>query len=205
MYISLGSDCVTKKRIEEIKFDGEKQKSNIFDWVLIDLKAINFILKHGIHVFNTDNWYVVCKRTQDDKYIIRNKLCYFVSLHDADSNLSEEEAILKISEMYVRRFNRLIEILRSDEEIQFVGTYDKLNPIQEGDMVITILDIENFIKNINMYRENNFNILLILSDYSHLILPNALPLNVKIINSNEYILKDWYRFHFDWNQIMEKI
>ena len=44
MFISLGNTCATRHHIDI--FNGYKSKTNIFDWVLVNIEAICIILKN---------------------------------------------------------------------------------------------------------------------------------------------------------------
>lgn len=206
MYISIGSDCVTKTRIEEMKYNKEKQESNLFDWVLSDLESVNYILKSGVKgdTFNIKNWEVLTK-TIDDKWAVKNKYCYFISLHDASSSLTYNEAFHIVSDKFIRRLQRFYEKIVTEENIHFIGVFDKSNPIHTGKNTITTDTLTEFINIVKQYRASKpFTVTVIVEDTCN-IDAGVLPNYVKVIDSNAHYVKDWYRFFLNWNDIMSNV
>lgn len=206
MYISLGSDCCIKKRMEEFILK-EKEISHMFDWVLSDFKAVIKVLKSDTSIMNEENFSILTK-TIDEKYAIQNKNCYFISLHDAPITVSEEEGIRMVSEKYKRRMERFIEYIKCpDNEITFVGIYDDHNPIQNGNMTITDEDIHEFFEQLHRICPlHNHKLTLVLKDISKLKECMKYKNKVTIIDSEKFInmdiyTRDWYRFFLDWNAI----
>ena len=205
--VSLGSDCVAKRRLEEHIFK-EKLQSELFDWVLSDLYTVcqimeNYIIKRPI--FLPEKFQILTK-TVDDKFAVSHTEFNFVSLHDAPIELGDVKAIHDVSSKYQRRLDRFInEILMSKEKVIFIGVYDKSNPIQYGNMVVDNTLIERFFRMIHTINPlNNHELFLVLDSASNVTLDSP---RLRIIKSEEYINmidyeKDWYRFYFNWDKIV---
>lgn len=212
MYVSLGSDCAVKKRLEEIIYD-EKQISHIFDWVLSDFNAVCHILERSIDnetdLFNVDKLTVITK-TIENKYAVQHNDCYFISLHDAPCELSEEEAKKIVCEKYNRRLKRFIDVLKDPKsDLTFIGLYDKYNPIQNGNMKIHDKDINRFFRAVNKLAPYNTHKLVIITDNeTNLTQSKQFTNRIKIIDSKQFInmkdyVTDWYRFFLDWKKMFE--
>ena len=205
MYISIGSDCVTKTRIEELKYDGKKQESNLFDWVLSDLDTVNYILKQGPNssIFDITNWEILTK-TIDDKWAIKNKSCYFISLHDTSSNLTHNEAFHIVSDKYKRRLLRFFDRVTLEEELHFIGVFDKSNPIHTGNNILSSTSIAEFQQIIANLRTTKLpaKSTFVIDDLSQI---QYIPDNANIIDSNTHYLKDWFRFFLDWKNMLSNI
>lgn len=210
MIISLGSDCVAKKRLEEFYYK-EKTQSNLFDWVLSDLETVcqvleDYILKKDI--FTPKNFEILTK-TIDEKYAIAHKHMNFISLHDAPVTLSEKEAIQTVCDKYTRRLSRFIdEIINSERQLCFMGVYDESNPIQKGVMKVDDVTILRFFRMLHTINPLNSHKLVLIVD-SNTVLSTKSD-RVIVIDSDNYINmssyeKDWYRFYFDWDSIFNAI
>jgi hypothetical protein len=214
MYVSLGSDCAVKKRLDEL-FYHEKQVSQIFDWVLSDFNAVCYILErcveHEPDIFNVDKLTVITK-TIEDKYAVQHNDCYFISLHDASCDLSEDDAKKLVSDMYNRRLKRFLEYIRDPKnDLVFVGLYDKYNPIQNGNMKIHDKDVTRFFKAVNKLCPYNTHKLVIITDNdSHLSFSKSFTNRISVIDSRQFInmkdyVSDWYRFFLDWKAMFEQV
>lgn len=215
MLVSLGSDCVVKKRLEEFLFKEEKQISHLFDWVLSDFNAVCYILErileNDFDFFNTNKLSIITK-TIENKYAVKHDDCYFISLHDASCELSENEAKKIVCEKFNRRFKRFFDYIKDPKnEITFIGLYDKYNPIQNGNMKIHDKDILRFFNNLNKINPFNTHKLIIITDNDENLNQSKVFTNkVKIIDSKKFInmkeyVQDWYRFFLDWKNIIKEI
>lgn len=214
MYISLGSDCASKKRMDEYIFKENKQITHAFDWVLSDFNAICYLLEQGIEdkdMFNTNKLSIITK-TYDNKYAIKHNDCYFISLHDASCDLSEEDALKLVCEKYNRRLVRFLEYIKNPEhDIVFVGLYDNYNPIQNGNMKIHDKDVLRFYKILNQIAPfNTHKLVLITSDTKNLQNSIKYSKRVQVLDSKNFInmkdyIADWYRFFLDWQEIFDSI
>ena len=206
MFVSLGSDCVVKKRLEEYCY-GTKQVSHMFDWVLSDLNAVCYMLKNIDKI--VESQFEIVTKTVEGYYVIRHKLCYFVSLHDAEVTLGEDVAICEVVQKYSRRIDRLIDCIKNDR-ITFIGIFDSYNPIHEGNRSLQVEDVLNFFRTINDINPLNDHSLCLLTDT-----PNGINIlndykRVTIVDIKEYLdinkeTKDWYRFFLDWNGLFRRI
>lgn len=214
MYVSLGSDCAVKKRLEEIIYD-EKQISHIFDWVLSDFNAVCYILERCIEndtdLFNVDKLTVITK-TIENKYAVQHNDCYFISLHDASCEHSEEEAKKIVRDKYNRRLQRFLDFIRDPKsDLTFIGLYDKYNPIQNGNMKIHDKDITRFFRALNKLAPYNTHKLVIITDNeTNLSQSKQFTNRIKIIDSKQFInmkeyVTDWYRFFLDWRAMLDQI
>lgn len=209
MIVSIGSDCVVKKRLEEFVYD-DKQISNIFDWVLSDLNAVCHIIEQYINFnqFFTVEKLSIITKTIENKYAVKHNDCYFISLHDASCELSEIEAKNLIVEKYNRRLQRFVDVIKDpNNEITFLGLYDKYNPIQNGNMKIHDNDIMRFFKIINKLCPMNTHKLIIFTDDDTCLSDSKRFKNrITIVNSKKFInmkdyVSDWYRFFLNWNDM----
>ena len=204
MYISLGSDCVIKKRMEEYYYH-EKQMSQMFDWVLSDILAVSYILKNPEKI--SEEYFEIITKTIEGFYVIKHKLCYFISLHDAPISLTEYEAKKSVVAKYKRRLKRLIDLICT-RDLNFIVNYDRFNPIYEGKYMIETKDVIEFFKVLNGINPLHCHTLCIITDS-----PEKLSLNtnrIRVIDSKEFLdvetmTNDWYRFFFDWENIIKKI
>jgi hypothetical protein len=210
MIISLGSDCVAKKRLEEFYYN-EKTQSNLFDWVLSDLTTVCQVLEDHIlkkSIFIPKNFEILTK-TIDEKYAVSHKHMNFVSLHDAPITLSEDEAIQTVCNKYTRRLNRFItDVINCESPICFLGVYDNSNPIQTGKMYVDDTTILRFFRMLHTINPLNSHKLILVVDSKTKLLTRSK--RVKVINSDEFVNmksyeKDWYRFYFDWEKIFDLI
>jgi len=216
MIISLGSDCVVKKRLEEIIWNNNTQISNIFDWVLSDLNAICHILE-SFHYNPSSPFFIpdklsIITKTIENKYAVKHNDCYFISLHDASCDLSYSDAKLLICDKYNRRLKRFIDLISDvQNQISFVALYDKYNPIQNGVMKIDDTIIFRFFTILSKFNPlNTHKILLLTDDTSNLINSFKYIHRITIINVKQYIIlndfvSDWYRFFLDWNKMFSDL
>tara|TARA_B100001996_G_scaffold381171_1_gene370063 strand:- start:862 stop:1509 length:648 start_codon:yes stop_codon:yes gene_type:complete len=209
LIVSVGSDCATKKRVEEHHYK-KSTVSHMFDWVLSDFDSVSQIFENSIinfDTFSSENFQIMTK-TQENKYAISHKFLNFVSLHDASIELSENDAIKVVSDKYKRRLKRFIELIKNNDEIFFIGTFDNYNPIQYGNMEITNKSIERFFRMIHTFNPlNNHKLIIISNNTSNISITNP---RLLVINSNDYITMksfeiDWYRFFLDWDEIFKRV
>lgn len=214
MYISLGSDCASKKRMEEYLFKENKQITHIFDWILSDFNAVCYILEQGLYdndMFNVNKLSIITK-TYDNKYAIKHNDCYFISLHDASCDLKEEDALKLVNEKYNRRLARFFEYIKNPEnDIVFIGLYDNHNPIQNGNMKIHDKDVQRFYKILNQIAPfNTHKLVLITNETKNLQSSTKYNKRIQVIDSKNFInmkeyIADWYRFFIDWQLLFSEI
>ena len=205
MYISIGSDCVIKKRLEEFYY-GTKQVSHMFDWVLSDMNAVSYLLRNS-ECIKDENFEIITK-TVEGYYVVKHKYCYFVSLHDADVRWGEDSAIYEVVQKYSRRINRLKECIKNDI-ITFIGIYDDYNPIHEGNMKPSVEDVMDFFRTLNDINPLNSHSLVLLTNNTNELKDLNDSHRVHIVNTDDYLdtqkeTKDWYRFFLDWKGIFKR-
>ena len=209
LIVSVGSDCATKKRLEEHHYK-TSTISHLFDWILSDFDSVSQIFENSIINFDTfsSNNFQVMTKTQDTHYAISHKFLNFISLHDASTELTETNALKLVSEKYKRRLERFISLIKTNEQIYFIGTFDKYNPIQQGKMEITDKSIERFFRMIHTISPlNNHKLIILTNNLSQITISNT---RLLIINTDDYISMDsfeidWYRFFLDWDNMFKRI
>ena len=204
MYVSLGSDCVIKKRLEEYCI-GPNQISHIFDWVLSDLTAVCFMLKNPDTI--SEDKFDIITRTNEGFYVIKHKECYFVSLHDAPVTLSEYDAKMLVVDKYKRRLKRMTDLIQKCT-IEFITINDRFNPIYDGKKSIDTDDICKFFGVINEINPFNEHQITVITDSPENI--EIISSRVKVIDSKEFLdletmTTDWYRFFLNWEEIFTQI
>lgn len=133
--ISLGNACKVRESID--RFNGVRQETNIFDWVLSDFSSVVTIFQA---ISNN------CEKTIFDQHLFKNegshptynnhvclshKFIYFKSLHDVENN--EENFNVNLQEFikkYLRRSERLRNLIKSSTEkinfLYFVGSKEQI-------------------------------------------------------------------------------
>lgn len=182
MFVSLGGSCSVAYQLQE---HNQRECAFPFDWVRVDdLNMITEIINNNFEGFITS----VEKITESDKFplsyddnfpdktsdktsdkksiIMKNK--YGVKFyHDFESITIEE--ICQINQKYQRRINRMIELIKSNNEICFVRDEIKPQKITEDKIkrfIETIKSINNeckfkFILICHNPQNNNYDILRI--------------------------------------------
>jgi hypothetical protein len=119
-YISIGNACSVKYNID--KYRG-KSETLFFDWLMTSMDSvieilncnnINNILYSDNIVRDSDNPYH-CNNSR----IIIKSLNYCVSIHDLSKNYTDDD-FLNFIDKYSRRFERIIEYIKSNEQICFI-------------------------------------------------------------------------------------
>jgi len=208
LFISLGCDCCVKTRINEYFYKDKKVESQFFDWILSDFHTVLTVLKsilNNTKVIENENFIFSGNATDTGNHIINLKNMYFTSIHDIKSKMDIPSGKQQIHDKYVRRFNRLKTILENESGyVYFICNIDNENPIQFGNMNITINDLETF-----KYLVEQINDKLLFKLF--VITPNLTEEEydkIIIINPTKTTKdhpKDWYRWYYDWGKIMEKI
>ena len=142
-YISIGSSCSVKYNIYKYRDKGE---TLFFDWLVTSMKSIIDIL--GCDDINNILYFDNIIRDINEPYsgenskIIIKSLDLCFSIHDLPINYTDND-ILDFIDKYKRRFNRIIEYIKSNKKICFVR-YDS----------ISNLEIDNFIETITKINPN---------------------------------------------------
>ena len=140
-FISLGKRCNVKFQLDKHTI---KKETLLFDWFTTDFDSINYFFenyKHIEKILHFENLKQCKKNPWHNEYTPRMILTKFPakceSIHDIHKKKFTINDIKKCSEKYVRRSNRIINHIKSNEQIIFVR-FGELNQNQ----------IKIFIKNI---------------------------------------------------------
>ena len=192
-YISIGGNCSVKYNINKYK---DKCETLFFDWLLtsmnsvIDILAsdnINTILYFDNIIRDTSNPY------NNNSRIIIKSLDLCCSMHDLPISYTNND-ILNFIDKYTKRFNCIIEYIKSNEKIcfirngfvsnseidKFIETIKKINPNCDFTLVV----IHNN-KNTTLLKKN------------HLLFIN-LDVDVPVEN-------DWKQQFLNWENIFSVI
>ena len=204
--ISLGGACVTKFQITNYKINNfiDNKETNLFDWVISIFQNILDILSTDNinNIFNIDN--IIHYELNGDQCRIGFKpLDYFLSIHDLSNSYTDSD-LHEFIDKYKRRYERMINIIKNDNNIIFLRF--------DNDDLISIEDYLNF-KNIIQNINPNCKFCFI-----NLIINLPFENNINIINENFYKinLKNYLIFEkvditggsfncFDWTKIFNDI
>jgi hypothetical protein len=156
-FISIGPHCCPRMRIDYIKNKNGIyiKETNFFDYLMVNINSIK-------QIFNTNNIETYINReniniygfNQDNLYI-ELKNIELKSIHDVINDIDENNKELNIHEQfiekYIRRYNRLIELVNNNQKICFIyqthiphEDYDELNSILKTKFVNTEIIIISF-------------------------------------------------------------
>ena len=136
--ISLGGACVTKFQITNYKINNfiDNKETNLFDWVISIFQNILDILSTDNinNIFNIDN--IIHYELNGDQCRIGFKpLDYFLSIHDLSNSYTDSD-LHEFIDKYKRRYERMINIIKNDNNIIFLRF--------DNDDLISIEDYLNF-------------------------------------------------------------
>ena len=190
-YISIGNACNIKYQIDKYK---GKRETLFFDWLTTDMNTIIEILKcdNIDKILNINNLLIDSEICIDQKYVkcIIKSLSQFVSYHDIIKNYNNND-INNFIDKYKRRFNRIIEYIKSRELLYFI----RFNNITENEKNLFFETIYKINPNCNFYLiiiNNTKNIENIFKD------KNYIEISPKILSN---IKRDWTTSHINWKQI----
>jgi len=204
--ISLGGACVTKFQITNYKNinNMNDKETNLFDWVISIFQNILDILSTDNinNIFNIDN--IIHYELNGEECRIGFKpLDYFLSIHYLPNSYTDSD-LHEFINKYKRRYERMINIIKNDNNIIFLR-FDNDDLINIEDY----LQFKNIIQNINPNCKFCF---------INLIINLQLEDNINIINENYYKinLKNYLIFKevditggsfncFDWKTIFNDI
>ena len=190
--VSFGSECDIKYQIN--KYLNLTKETEFFDWLISDIDSVCDILSKDINTILTfPNIQLIGYKNINS--IIKFKNCTkLVSMHDVPIKYSFNDInnfILK----YKRRYNRLIELIKSNNKTYIIR---RDNPLDNK--------ITKFINIININNPNN-NITLILLR-NDIIDHYIFSKRVICINFNKFKLNknnDWQRNNYAWNLLFDFI
>jgi hypothetical protein len=206
-YISLGRHCDVAFNIK--KHTQFNEPTHFFDLLRTDFKCVLYILnlKNIESLFNIENINIdkiTYKLDNDIRITLKsfeNDKLTCMSHHDVCIDNYNEDCIIQFIEKYKRRFNRLIDLINSNNEIIFIYrvTENAFNEQTDTELFInTILSInKNAIFCLVLLVENDDNFLVVSEK-------NYLKINIKgLIDTN--ISQTWMMEHVDWSRLFNII
>lgn len=209
-FISLGRHCDVAFNIK--KYTNNDNPTHFFDWVRTDFKCVLFILKltNFRSLFNIRNF-----KIDKQSYAHDNQICITLKNFERDNltmlfhhdiPLKDYSVVEMCSESqnfitkYHRRYDRLIELIKSDKKIIFIHRatiqFDYEN------------DIECFHKKLRNINKDIIFCLVILieEEENEIFIKNEKYLKINLsyfINKN--IEFSWERLDVDWKSVFELI
>ena len=194
IYISIGNGCSVKYQINKNK---HVLHTLFFDWLITSMKSVIEILNcddiNNILYFNniirdTNNPFI---GTTNSRIIIKSlDLC--VSIHDISYDFTDND-IYNFINKYKRRFNRIIQYIKSNIKIYFVRVDNDIDNNTLQQFIKTILNINpncNFSLIIIDNNKTNNNSIL---KYEHCLYMK--------LNIDNPILSDWTLEYLNWSKI----
>ncbi len=190
--VSFGSECDIKYQIN--KYLNLNKETEFFDWLISDIDSVCDILSKNINTILTfPNIQLIGYKNTNS--IVKFKNCTkLVSMHDVPIKYSFNDIndfILK----YKRRYNRLIELIKSNNKTYIIRRDNLLD-----DKITKFINIINIIN-----PNNNITLILLRSDIiDHYIFSKR----VICINFNKFKLNknnDWQRNNYAWNLLFDFI
>jgi hypothetical protein len=193
--ISIGSECNVKYQIE--KHIG-KVETLFFDWLMTDIASVIKLLKcesiDDILIVDSIKVDPVTPIVDSNSRILITSLPNCISIHDIPINPSHKD-IIDFIDKYKRRYQRIIDIINSNEPIYFI----RHNRIDEKSKQIFIQTI----KNIN--KKCNFKLITIKDSqpsnrtiYSN----NIIEIDITTIPP---LIKDWTTDWLNWKSFFDII
>lgn len=182
MFISLsssysGNACAIKQSI--VKYTKNSNETQFFDWLVTSMKSVNQILENTPIIFESTYIYPNISNNTSIKF---KNFDLLTSHHDICK--FNDNSINEITEKYTRRYERLINTIKEQQNIYFIRYCKNSNNIEEEEII-------KFHKNINNINPNLIFKFILISDYNDLIIPNSLlECNFIYINLNNYINQD---------------
>lgn len=187
-YISIGFKCSVKYNID--KYRG-KSKTLFFDWLMTTMDSVIELLKCN----NIKDILYIDNLVKDHSFIGKKtckikiqSLDFCYSIHDMPKYYKKND-IINFIEKYTRRFNRIIQYIKSNEKLCFIR-YGKISNNQVDQFI-------NIIKKINP--KCNFTLIVItnkeninLVEKKHLL---TIPLHIDIPKNG-----DWKLQYLNWDK-----
>jgi len=209
-FISLGRKCDTKFNIN--KYINQDFLTLFFDWLRSDFKCVLYILnlKNIYDILNIDNFTIdkdifahLNHLTITFKNFEKENLT-LIFHHDIELTdyYNDEELNNKLFwfiDRYKRRFDRLIELIKSDKKLCFI--------YKNSDNIIDFeTDIDEFEKVLKTINENVNYLLVILVEteekYQFIKYENYLKINLsKFIQEGKIDYSDYTLSHIEWEKI----
>ena len=197
VYISIGSACNVKYQIDKHK---HKLETLFFDWLMTSMNSVIEILScndiYSILYFDNIIRDINYPYHSNNSQIIIKSLNRCVSIHDISRNFTDKD-IFEFIDKYKRRFDRIIQYIKSKEKIYFIR-YGSVDTNDREKFIETILKINpncNFALIIidNIYNANDTNNTNNILKYEHC-------LYIKL-NINKPQNSDWHTDYLNWTKI----
>lgn len=183
MFVSLSSSyasnaCAIRQSI--INYTKSNDATLFFDWLVVSMKSINQILENMPILFESTYVYRSAKNTTSIKF---KNFDLLTSHHDIHK--FNETSIQEITLKYTRRYERLINTIKTEKKIFFIRYCKNLNDLQEDEIL-------RFYTNISRLNPSLVFKFVLISDFDDLLIPASLTSNPDFlyINLNKYIDDD---------------
>lgn len=119
VFISLGTSCKVRESID--RYNGFRNETNFFDWVLSNFTTVLFVIQNIDHpeMFLTANKFIKNSPSSNNPthYIANHVQLYFSSLHDFPVSIEYNDYMIPFLEKYKRRLLRLKNIIMNNNDI----------------------------------------------------------------------------------------
>jgi len=196
MFISLsssyaGNACAVHESITN--YTSTSNKTLFFDWLVTSMKSVNQILENTPIIFETESIRPNTLNTTSINFKNFDLLISHHDIHDFNDN-----SISEITNKYIRRYERLINTIKEQKNINFIRYCKNQENLEET-------EIYTFYKNIKNINPNLLFNFILISDDNDLIIPNnLLQDNFIYINLNNYVDHDIVNETNDYYKIIKK-
>lgn len=192
VYISIGNACNVKYQIDKHK---NKIETLFFDWLMTSMNSVIEILScndiNKILYFDNIIRNINTPFNSDKSCIIIKSLDFCESIHDVSREFTDND-ILEFINKYKRRFNRIIEYIKSDEKIYFIRN-GGIDDYSRQKFIETIFKINPNCNFVLIVIDNNSE-----NDISNIKYDHCLYIN---LNFDIPIIPDWTTEYFNWSKI----
>jgi hypothetical protein len=190
-FISIGSKCNVKHQIDKHL---QKRETLFFDWVGTDMETVNILLQtKNLKTYFCENNIIKSENNINGAarlYIKNLPKCVFI--HDVPFHYSKKD-IIQFIDKYTRRFNRLMEFIKSKKKLYFI----RYGKIEENEKNIFCQAIYNINKNCRFY------LISIVSEQEN----NSLYVkdNYMEFHLTDKNTEDWTTSNINWKYIFDTI
>lgn len=181
------------------------QKTNFFDYLVVDMKTINNIINIKDLNLIINNYEYEEQEAGKNITIKFNNFSKLISYHDIKYN--NNESIIEFKNKYMRRYHRLMSYLY-EEDIIFFIRYGKTSYFEIKEFInnIKIINKNLIIYFINVDYDENYLNNIYYSDIENYIYINFNAINKKnIINDDIYFRILEYNWEFVFNLINDNL
>jgi hypothetical protein len=194
-FISIGRACNVKHQID--KHIG-KSETLFFDWLITDIASVIKLLRCTSieDILNIDSIKVDPDRpiVDSNSRILITSLPKCISIHDIPVNSSEKD-IIEFIDKYKRRYQRIIDIINSNENVFFI----RHGHVDNESKQLFIQTIQDINKNCN------FTLVIVKANQSI----DTINRNINILEINvttkPHLIDDWTTDWMDWKLIFNTI